>query len=66
MAIKIAGTTVINDTRALQNIASVDATSISSIENAITISSTELASATSLIIYDSTGAAVKTIYGAGS
>lgn len=34
MAIKVNGTTVINDSRALQNIASVDATTVTALENA--------------------------------
>ena len=36
MAIKIAGTTVINDSRQLQNIASLDSTTETTIENAVT------------------------------
>lgn len=35
MAIKIGGTTVVNDSRGLQNIASLDATTITTLENGI-------------------------------
>jgi predicted DNA-binding protein YlxM (UPF0122 family) len=58
MAIKVNTTTVINDSRQLQNIASTDTTTASAINQAIKNQNN------SLIIYDSANNVVRTIYGA--
>lgn len=58
MAIKVNTTTVIDNSRVLSNIANTDTTSATSINYAIRRQSN------ALIIYDSTGAVVRTIYGA--
>jgi hypothetical protein len=58
MAIKVNTTTVIDNSRVLQNIANTDSTTATTINAAIRGSSN------ALIIYDSTGAVVRTIYGA--
>jgi hypothetical protein len=58
MAIKVNTTTVIDNSRVLQNIANTDSTTATTINAAIRSQSN------ALIIYDSTGAVVRTIYGA--
>ena len=58
MAIKVNTTTVIDNSRVLQNIANTDLTTQLSINAAIRFQGN------ALVIYDSSGAVVRTIYGA--
>lgn len=58
MAIKVNTTTVIDNSRILSNIANTDFTTATTINAAIRGRNN------ALIIYDSTGAVVRTIYGA--
>jgi hypothetical protein len=58
MAIRVNTTTVIDNSLQLQNIATTDTTTAGAINTAIRNQNN------ALIIYDSTGAVVRTIYGA--
>lgn len=58
MAIKIAGATIVSDTKNLENIAGTDTLTKAAIEQAI------VAGNNVLVIYDSTATAVRVLYGA--
>ena len=60
MAIKVSTTTVITNARALENIANTDVTTRATINTAITQQNE------TLVVYDSSGTAVRTLYGAKS